>query len=300
MRLTAAPAAKPAASFWLSPTKRRTSSAEGESALAAPLPPPLPASPPPPPRLVRSNSEGSSMPSTSLELTLPALDLAGSAAPLRSRWDFCGSRLLLDGEADEADADAAAACASPVLPESTTQYHRLASLNLDGAELPRPPSAAAAPQPAPAPPLSRRVSFASLTSLTSLIRGRPATAPPASGLRTAAASVAGLRPARRGGSPRLRPPGGPRPVDMSTVLYQAAAVRGGMDDLGLPPLVAPLWVGNNQNALGAMVAAGDRMREEYERRWRELATPLTQAELATLEAAAAAALRPAAAGVAIC
>ena len=146
---------------------------------------------------------------------------------------------------------------------------------------------------------ARRLSFASLAGLGRLVmRGaRPTTAPPTVAAPQGDAAGGGDTIDRTGSwSQREQGTGSswrrPRPLDMTTVMYQREAVRRGVDDLGLPPLLAPLWTGQ-ADPVAALTDLANALREELAGTLRGVAMPRTAEEYAALEKAAAAQLRPA-------
>ncbi|KAL4426372.1 hypothetical protein ABPG77_004666 [Micractinium sp. CCAP 211/92] len=191
------------------------------------------------------------------------------------------------------------------LRRSSTSYHSLAGLNLEGAaaaeasikQVPSaPPVAGAAPVMRP-----RRISFPSLgrlrfpsvsrkdslnggsaTTATSLA---PAALPGGVGGVAAAPSLLQPSPSLRGGG------GAPEPLSMQAVVFGADAVRRGVDTLGVPP-AAPTWWLTGADPLAAMMEQQAALRAQIARQHEALATPLDPVEQRALLDQCTALMRP--------
>jgi phosphatidylinositol 3,5-bisphosphate 5-phosphatase len=217
---------------------------------------------------------------------------------------------------------------TPVLPHATSGYHTLAGLNLEGApeltnHLPGPYTPTfTRPSTAGNMPRVKRVSFASLAALKQfVVRGSSGGSDGGGGggsnkSKNGAASGYASRIASRSASDmnlntlpatyntnataatagRTRMLGGAgigpaASTDLSWMFTQHQAVAHGLDDLGLPPHIAPLYR-RGSNVVSCFVELGKQATEEQALAMAKLAVPMDPAEHRAAEREAAALLRP--------
>ena len=216
-----------------------------------------------------------------------------------------------------------------MLPEGTSGYHTLAGLNLEGAPenfstLPAPYSSGnlttrpstAGTSPMGLVPRAKKVSFASLSALRQFVRGGGGGDRDMSTTRSLDGGTSGYpsrivsrsssavnlhasvsapynnsTSAHVVGLPQRPPVARATPSDLSWMYTQHQAVAHGLDDLGLPAQVAPLYR-RGSNIVSCFVELGRQAAEQHAAQMAKLAMPNDPAEHRAAEQHAAALLRP--------
>jgi phosphatidylinositol 3,5-bisphosphate 5-phosphatase len=279
-------------------------------------------SPPPPqlpPRLVRSSSAGAVEISGLMERqmsrqgsgVLAPLNIPASSDPVTQHQhsnpiDITGRLLLLDPDGNPFNSPPPS---SPVLPRGSGGHYTLASLDLAGVGGPFPTQRAAvvpgsssaygqggrttssSGHPAQGPSSGGKFSWANFSSLRTLVGGVGSSGGSISGEGSQPFCTGSNFTNARGQSQGLTRAPSQQMQKNIDVVRQHQALAHGLDDLGLPASVAPLWR-QSANVLGAFNAAMSKAEEEQRAMLTKVAIPLTPVEFAAAQRDVSKAVRP--------